>query len=169
MKLVFIDGQYTDFLRRADYRVPFNKNDSYKRPFVGIVFEIDERKYFAPLTSHNKHERLVEKPKAEDVTFFPINDCKHGGINFNNMIPVVEGVYNPVDLFHNKADTPNERKYKYLLNIQTQFIMRNRGKIARKAKTLYYLKIHGDLKQGADKRVCDFKALEIQMAKYKED
>ena len=40
-----------DYLRNFDYRVSYNANEKELRPFVGVLFEIGEIKYFAPLSS----------------------------------------------------------------------------------------------------------------------
>lgn len=50
-KLVTINSKYCDFLRKFDYRVTYNAKEKETRPFVGILFEIGEYKYFAPLSS----------------------------------------------------------------------------------------------------------------------
>lgn len=48
-KLVIIDSKYCDYLREFDDRVPYNFSKKENRPFVGILFEIENIKYFAPL------------------------------------------------------------------------------------------------------------------------
>lgn len=55
-KLVRIDEEYCDYLRKFDSKIPFNSNEKMLRPFAGILFEINDCEYFAPLSSpKNKH------------------------------------------------------------------------------------------------------------------
>ena len=49
MRIYRIKDEYIDFLRKYDKKVSKNKKET--RPFVGIVFEINNFKYFAPLSS----------------------------------------------------------------------------------------------------------------------
>ena len=158
MQIVFITNDYIDYLYQHENRVCFNKGG--KRPYIGVVFQMQEHEYFAPLTSHGKGNYLKKFPKQEDLTFLPINDCRHGGINFNNMIPVVAGVYRQADFMPNKDDNIKQIKYKKLLQIQWQFIARHKKEIRQKASVLYNLKTKKHLPIGADARTCDFKVLE---------
>ena len=50
-KLATVNSEYCDYLREFDYRVSYNANKKKLRPFVGVLFEIDKIKYFAPLSS----------------------------------------------------------------------------------------------------------------------
>ena len=49
--LVTVSSRYCEYLRKYDYRVSYNSNEKNTRPFVGVLFEINEYKYFAPLSS----------------------------------------------------------------------------------------------------------------------
>ena len=51
IKLVVVDSNYCDYLRQFDNKVPYNFDKKNNRPFVGVLFEIDNCKYFAPLSS----------------------------------------------------------------------------------------------------------------------
>ena len=84
LKLVTVNSKYCEYLRQYDYRVSFNSNEKETRPFVGILFEINEIKYFAPLSSPKpKHQKM-----KNTIDFYKIDSGKLGAINFNNMIPV---------------------------------------------------------------------------------
>ncbi len=84
LKLVKIDTAYCDFLRQYDNKVPFNYAKKAIRPFVGVLFEVSDCKYFAPLSSPKpKHLKIRNK-----IDFLKIDKGKLGAINFNNMIPV---------------------------------------------------------------------------------
>lgn len=82
--LVRIDSKYCDYLRKFDDKVPYNYDKKQLRPFVGVLFKVNNCSYFAPLSSPKpKHIKLKNK-----LDFLKIDDDKLGAINFNNMLPV---------------------------------------------------------------------------------
>lgn len=50
LKIVKVDSKYCDYLRKYDNKVSYNMKEKEQRPFVGILFEIDNIQYFAPLS-----------------------------------------------------------------------------------------------------------------------
>lgn len=86
LKLVIIDSKYCDYLRIYDSKVPFNYDKKRKRPFIGVLFTVNECLYFAPLTSP-KPKHLSMK---NTLDFYRLDSGKLGAINFNNMIPVTK-------------------------------------------------------------------------------
>ena len=59
LKIVRVNSDYCDYLRKFDNKVAYNKNEKELRPFIGILFQIDACKYFAPLSSpKEKHLRM---------------------------------------------------------------------------------------------------------------
>lgn len=58
LKFYNIDDQYIEYLYQFDKKVPFNKNS--KRPYIGIILEINGITYFAPMFSpkqqHSKYK-----------------------------------------------------------------------------------------------------------------
>ena len=57
LKLVRISEKYVKFLSQVKSKVPYNSHNKKGRPFIGILFEIDNKKYFAPLSSpKEKHK-----------------------------------------------------------------------------------------------------------------
>ena len=166
--LVYVDDRYTNYLQEhGDSRVSKNNNIDYQRPYVGVLFYIDRFKYFAPLTTHSKGKKLSESPKVENITFYPIEKCKYGGINFNNMIPLVDGVYKTIDMELKDNDFGWERNKKIqLMNIKR--ILRHEGKyLISKAYNLYSLKIKKALYPNYDGITCDFGKLEQVAKKWK--
>jgi len=167
LSLVYVDDRYTNFLQtNGDSRVSKNNNIDYQRPFIGVLFRIGEFLYFAPLTTHTKGKRLREHPKQENITFYPIDQCKYGGVNFNNMIPLIPGVYKEIDMTIKPDDFGWERNKKLqLMNIKR--ILRHEGKyLISKAINLYSLKVKGVLYKNYDSITCDFKKLELVARKY---
>ena len=113
LRLVKVNSNYCDYLRRFDCRVSYNKDRKELRPFVGILFTIRDYEYFAPLSSP-KQKHLKMKTTLD---FFKIKNCELGAINFNNMIPVKSENYELVDL-DSKTRSLTERKYRKLLREQ---------------------------------------------------
>ena len=57
-KLVVIDSNYCDYLRKFDKKVTYNKNEKALRPFAGVLFTLKDIEYFAPLSSPKlKHQK----------------------------------------------------------------------------------------------------------------
>ena len=84
LEIVIVDSDYCDYLRQFDNKVAYNKHKKELRPFIGILFEIDTCKYFAPLSSPKPKHRKMKNM----IDFFKIKDGELGAVNFNNMIPV---------------------------------------------------------------------------------
>ena len=167
--LVYVDDEYTDFLREVDNRVPYNINRTYQRPFVGALIRIKEILYFAPLTTSSKGKKLMQNPKEESITFLPIDNCKFGGINFNNMIPIIDGVYTPVDLIPQKTDTKRQTAEKIKFSRIVRFLRKNQEKIIIKAKKIYNMQKSGLLYKNYMAVTCNFDLLENQCKKWLED
>ena len=49
--LIRVDEDYCNFLRKFDNKVAYNYDYKKNRPFVGVLFKINDCKYFAPLSS----------------------------------------------------------------------------------------------------------------------
>ena len=86
--IVQVDYKYCDFLRKLDDRVPYNYVKKEQIPFIGILFEVGEVEYFAPLSSPKKKHLTME----DGVDFIKIDKGKLGAINFNNMLPLIKVV-----------------------------------------------------------------------------
>lgn len=94
LKIVRVNTDYCDYLRKFDNKVSYNKFEKELRPFIGILFQIDTCEYFAQLSSPKpKHKNM-----KNTIDFFKIKDGELGAVNFNNMIPVNENNYSLVDL-----------------------------------------------------------------------
>ena len=94
LQIVEVSSKYCDYLRKYDYRVPYNNYSKKHRPFVGVLFKIEHFEYFAPL-SPPKRKHLSMK---NTLDFLKLKDGMLGAINFNNMIPVMKDNYNIVTL-----------------------------------------------------------------------
>lgn len=164
LNFYIIDDDYIDYLSKYDKHIAYNK--SRKRPYIGVLFIIEEHYYFAPLFSPKpKH-----KTYKNNLTFFKIINIKTkkelGIIRFSDMIPVPQECVCILDL------KKQSYGYKRLLSEQYSYINRseNKQKILNKSEKLYNLvtksnnskmaKFYKDLS-------CNFKLLEIKSDEYK--
>ena len=58
LKIVRINTDYCDYLRKFDNRVAYNKNEKELRHFIGILFKIETCKYFAPLSNPKPKHKI---------------------------------------------------------------------------------------------------------------
>ena len=154
IKFYNIDDKYIEYLHKFDSKVPFNKNN--KRPYIGIILDINGTIYFAPMFSPKQQHT---KYKA-NVTHIKIGE-NLGIIKLNNMIPV-----NKRNLKYIDFKKIEDEKYKNLLIQQNNFIQINTEKIRKQANKLYRFVIE-DKKEFFVNLCCDFKLLEIKCKEYK--
>ncbi|WP_324825109.1 type III toxin-antitoxin system ToxN/AbiQ family toxin [Sinanaerobacter sp. ZZT-01] len=153
LKIYNVTDKYIDFLRQYDIRIPYNKKG--RRPYIGVVLQIKEFNYFAPLSSP-KPKHLIMKNKAD---FIKIKSGELGIINLNNMIPVPKEeiiLYNIMD----EEDT----RYQNLLIKQVFSINKMINTILNKAT-----KLHDNVVRDTnflDGRCCNFKLLEEKYIEY---
>ena len=137
MKLYTIDNEYLDYLSNYDDKVP-TEHGQHKRPYVGVVIQQGDVRYFAPLSS----------PKPKHLTM-PNNmlDCiklsggRLGVVNLNNMIPAPEETLNEVilpSLEEIEVMLDEGKQYMFLLRnqleeVNTEFV---KEKIRRNAGVL---------------------------------
>ena len=130
LKLVVIDKDYCDYLRKYDNKVPYNFAKKQNRPFVGVLFNIGKIKYFAPLSSPKpKHLKM-----HNNIDFLKIDKGNLGAINFNNMIPVLN---NNITLLNLESKYLSEEEYKLLLKKQIRWLNRHNYQVFNKSKHLY--------------------------------
>ena len=160
-KIVRVNADYCDYLRKFDDKVSYNKYEKELRPFIGILFEIDMYQYFAPLSSpKTKHKNM-----KNTVDFLKIKNGELGAVNFNNMIPVSKNNYNLVDL-NKETLTLSELKYQKLLKEQLVWLNSNYIQVKNKSFKLYSLYNSGKLAENIKARCCDFKLLEEKCLEY---
>ena len=162
LKIVRVSSDYCDYLRKFDNKVAYNKYEKELRPFIGILFKIDECEYFAPLSSpKEKHKKM-----KNTVDFFKIKNGELGAVNFNNMIPVSKNNYSLVEL-NKETLTISEFKYQKLLREQLEWLNANYYQVKNKSFKLYNLYNNGKLPENIMKRCCNFKLLEEKCKQYK--
>ncbi len=156
ISIVYITNKYINFLHKFDSNVMFNKCQT--RPYIGILFEIDDLKYYAPLTSPK--EKFKTMKNSEDFT--KLMNGQYGAINFNNMIPVVKSEIIPIDIYDIL-----DKKYKLLLINQRDYINSNAEKLLTKAIKLYTKYNNNTLHPAIKKRCCNYKLLESKAKFFK--
>ena len=161
-KLVKIDYMYCDYLRNYDKRVVYNKGKKELRPFIGVLFSIGDKEYFAPLSSPKPKHQIMKN----NIDFFKIDNGTLGVINFNNMIPVVESALLLIDI-----DAMEDSKYQRLLQNQYKCIKADREQIQLTAKRLRDTLFKKDEElNGNDKKIkercCDLPLLEEVVKHY---
>lgn len=161
LKIVRVNSDYCEYLRIYDSKVPYNKNEKELRPFIGILFKIDNCQYFAPLSS----PKVKHKNMKNTIDFFKIKDGELGAVNFNNMIPVNEKNYVLINL-NKETLTIAELKYQKLLKEQLDWLNANYRQIKNKSFKLYQLYNNGKLPQSIKSRCCNFKLLEEKCIEY---
>ena len=160
MDLFYVDSGYCQFLRQHDEIVEDNKNGT--RPYVGVVINLGEIEYYAPLTSPKEKHKTMKNMKD----FRKINGGKYGAINFNNMIPVKKDYLTKIDI-DNLADV----KYRRLLQNQYRHLQHDEKQIRDQADKLRKLVLSAtESLSEADKRIkarcCDFALLEKVYMNY---
>ena len=155
LKIVKIDSNYCNYLRKYDKRVVYNMGEKELRPFVGILFKINDLEYFAPLSSPKpKHLKM-----RNTIDFFKIKDGELGAVNFNNMIPVNKENYQVINVNIKKEDD-KEIKYQELLKDQLNWLNENYIQVKNKSYKLYNLYKNDKLGSNIKSRCCNFTLLE---------
>ena len=170
-KLYFITltSNYLKYLGIYENKVSLKAN----RPFIGIVFKVNNKEYFAPLSSpKEKHKGM-----KTNIDFFKIDKGNLGIVNFNNMIPVINN-----DLCRNKLDlemlskslNTDDIKYFRLLKNQLEYCEKNKNIILAKAEKIYniFTKNLDKLSESQKKmyrRVNNFKVLEHASKEFEKE
>lgn len=159
--LVKLDSNYCNYLRQFEQKVPYNFDKKELRPFIGVLFEVNKCKYFAPLSSPKPKHKTMKTT----LDFLKIDNGDLGAINFNNMLPVTDKNIIKLDL-DKECLTKTEEKYTKLLKEQIYWLNRNKEKLYGRSKKLYDKYIDGTLNINISKRCCNFKLLEEKCNEY---
>ena len=87
----YVKEEYINYLKLYDQNVCDNYHET--RPYIGIIIEVNNHKYLAPLTSPSKKYLSYKKYRR---IVHPINNAKNGYVRIGNMIPVTVDVIEPV-------------------------------------------------------------------------
>lgn len=162
LELYHINGDYVSYLKSFDNNVQNNyDNTEHKKPYVGVVLNINSKEYFAPLTSPKaKHLKL----RNSDPTTFKIkhNGKFIGSVLLNNMIPVRKEFVSKIDI-----NAIQDKVYRDLLRKDYRVLSANKDNIENKAKVLYE-NVTERNNPYFSKVSCDFKKLEAACDSYSE-
>ncbi len=162
LRIVKVNSKYCDFLRQFDNKVVYNYGGKTNRPYVGVLFQINNLKYFAPLSSpKEKHLKMPDN----SLDYMKINNGELGIVNFNNMIPLISDTYEDMDLSTIKYNS-EEEKYRLLLIKQYEYLLDHVLELRDKSQKLYYLYTHDYLDEKIKNRCCNFKLLEEKCKEY---
>ena len=153
LRIYRIRDGYIRYLYSIDNRVQYNKGS--RRPYVGIVLEVEGHQYFVPMESPKpNHDKL----KA-NIHIMKIDGGKYGQLGFNNMIPAKDEHLIRFDI----NEEPNEAYRELLLN-QLMYCRAHKSEIYEHARKTY--KAVEDGKSFFTRICCDFKKLEREYTKY---
>lgn len=162
--IVQVDYKYCNYLRELDDKVPFNSGLKRNRPFIGVLFKVEDVEYFVPLSSpKEKHKKM-----KNTMDFLKIDGGKLGAINYNNMIPVNNKCYKELNLL-TKGLTESEYKYHHMLYLQLLWLNRNYEIVVKRAINLYICYKNNQLKKSIKDRCCNFTLLEEKCKLYGTD
>ncbi len=167
MEIYSLKEEYIQYLQKFDNRVCVSKLDqAFGRKYVGVVFQIKDVVYFAPLSSKQKERHFT------DVLLFD-NKSQLGSVKINNMVPVPkkykDQLITPV-IINEFLNSRNEasKRYGNLLKKQQQILFSTQvsSSIRNKATNFY---IEYKNKPLLQKLCCDFKLLEQKALEFSLD
>ena len=156
LKIYEIDPKYIVYLSKFQEHLFISDGDKSNRKYIGIILEINNYKYFAPLSSFKEKHKTMK----ENVDFIKIRD--YAVININNMVPVPNSIYKLVDI-----DGIKDKNYKYLLQAENREINRQKNRILKNAFIVYNHKLKFKNSTLLSKRTNDFSVLEKAYNNYK--
>ena len=131
-------------------------NKGQKRPYVGIVLQVNSSDYFVPLESPKKNHANINAGGP----VLKLDDGKLGIMGFNNMIPVPNEA-----LIYFDFNDIEDQKYKALLINQLNYCNKNKDLILRRAETTYKKTTSGKVPHYR-KVCCNFRKLEKMCRNY---
>lgn len=170
LRLYTVDNKYIDYLSRLDNNVMYRSGAAYKneRKYVGVVLEINNFKYFAPLSSPKNSDyfykngtRYIRKSIIPLVRLVSSDGILLSKVKLDSMIPVPDECLTLYD-YDNETDI----KYKSLIAKEIICLRKAREFILKNARILYNQKTKNYQNIGYLSSTVDFKRLETACAKY---
>lgn len=166
MKLFHIDNNYIDYLKKFEPKIQNHSGITYskKRKYLGILLEMNDCKYIAPLSSPKKTDYNPDGSIRKSIV--PLIRITHknkllGTIKLNNMIPF----YDEKVVMYYDLSKEDDKNYKALIINELEFIYTNKELIIKNAKKIYQQK-EKELNIGYIKNTLNFKLLEEKAKKY---
>ena len=162
--LIRVKQNYIKYLKTFDKNVQDNANEKSNKPFLGVLLQRENQKYFVPLSSpKEKHLKFIELEKENrlPIDVFLIKELRSdkliGILNINNMIPVRDNVIETFNMKKDKDYTLLQKEYLYCI--------KNQKNIIKKANIVYDL-VTKHNKKSLIKRSCNFRLLEEKCKEY---
>ncbi len=156
-----VNADYCNYLRKFDKCVPYTMEQKSTRPFIGVLLNINNHTYYAPLSSPKpKHQKMKNQ-----IDFIKINHGIYGAINLNNMIPIDSSLAYKINPNNIQRSYDNEA-YRNLLNNQLSWCNSNKDYIIKKANKLYNVIYTETANLNLQNRCCNFKLLEQKCNEY---
>lgn len=169
-EFVKIDSNYINYLKNFDSNVGYNQKELKKdnRPFIGVLIYVNNKKYYAPLSSANNNKKLkfdrmyqrYNKIGISPIDIFFIKDKDNkllSVINLNNMIPVKENNIIRYDISTDVNSNLLYKEYKYCYKYIEN--------IRERALKIYSM-VSNHTNENLEKRCCNFKLLEKKCEEY---
>jgi len=176
LQFITIHQNYLKALHDACSEVYYKPAGYETKPYLGILVEKEGVEYAIPLSSAKEKHKAWRNVAIDRFLIFencdkqklgtravyvenPDGSVKHilAVIDVKKMIPVKQGLYSKVNLNPSETDSPADKKYKVLLNIEYSFCLKIIDSLIQKATRIYEKQI----RTGKIPRFCcDFKLLE---------
>ena len=153
MRFYDIDENYVKYLRTIDNQVPNIHYSSNNKFVCGVVLEINNVKYYAPVSHTTKKYQ----------TSMLIYDGKRpiSSIRFSFMLPATDKVLVPKDF---KQIAKANQNYANLLLAEFEYCLKHTKDIKKKARSVY--NIGCNKSHRLNYTCCDFQKLESEYMKY---
>ncbi len=155
IRIYEVKSEYIKYLSNYQSHIYLHNEGKNKRKYIGVILEIKNTKYFAPLSSYKSKHRHMK----ESIDMVKIKD--YAVVNLNNMIPVPDSQIIAININEEK-----DLSYRYILQAESREVNRQRDKIKRNAEIVYSHKQHNGDKTALAKRTNDFQFLEKLCKEY---
>ena len=156
IKFYDIDNSYIQYLKQFDRQVPDINYSMHNKFVCGIILNINNINYYAPVSSFNKKQQ----------TNFPI---RHNGqiistIRFSFMFPAMDNVLSLKNFQRIRSIDSN---YADLLSTEYNYCKSHIDDIYRRAQAVYRIGCNAD--HYLNKTCCNFKLLESVYTQYSQN
>lgn len=163
MKFYYVSREYIDYLKQFEPKIQHNydKGVTNQKPYIGVVFKINDWHYYAPLSSPKIKFNAIVNNSPTTVKLITNKQEFIGIISLNNMLPIPLSEVEVIDF------QQVEITYRHLLLKQYRILSSKNieQEIQRKAEKIYQLVVKS--KQPHFKKLsCDFKLLEQKATLY---
>lgn len=155
IRIYEIRSEYIRYLSNYQQHIFEQTDGKDRRKYIGVVLEINDIKYFAPLSSYKtKHKKMKER-----VDFIKIKEW--AVINLNNMVPVPNSQIIELNINEEK-----DSSYRYLLQAESREVNRQKNRIRKNADIVYSHKKYNGNSTALARRTNDFALLEKLCKEY---